>query len=532
MVVQAAVDAGVETWRHGLGAPSSMQQTISRYQRNWALYSGEMFSDVMKRSRFSYDMRVYRNTSLVYKHVESVVNFYATTVYQGDLSTDGKPLPDGTRGAIPIDPQVGDPGKEAQLRLAIAELWSAWNWRENMTMRPMYAAALGDVLTELVDDLDRGFVYPQIVWPGYVVEIELDSNSNVKYYALEYMVTSRDRRTGTEETYKFRKEVDDQEFRYYRDDKPFTDARGHGEAKQANPYGFVPAIWDRHRKGAPGSVRGMSSIDGTWQALAKLNGHLCHGMDYQAKGFAMPILVSGSPLVPQGNTRNRIDLRLPPRRGEPDAIGEEQDYLPVADGAQLMQAVHDVGQMLGIVQQLKDGIIEENPEGSFFRKLAEMSTLTGPGAERALGGETSRCVHVRRGQDTQTVKLHQMALSMCGYRANGGGWAENTRPLTRRQQVFLPYVSGAYASGDMDFGISDRYVVPRTEQERIDLVISREQVQTRQGLIELGYSDDVPEGEGAESEVDRILAERERGQAAAQRTFDRGAVPAGFNDEE
>lgn len=525
MAVQAGWDAGADAWRHGT-IETSGANMVSRYQRNWALYSGEMFSDVMKRSRFRDDTRVYRGTSMVYKHVESVVTFYATTVYQGDLSTDGKPLPDGTYGAIPIDPQVGDETREVELRTALAQVWSGWNWRENMVLRPMYGSALGDLLTELVDARHRGNVYPRIVWPGYVVDVELDHVSNLRAYAVEYTVREVDRAKGRDETYRFRYEITGDDFRYFKDDQPFTDRRpgGHGDAVQPNRYGFVPAIWDRHRRAAPNDVRGLSATAGTWQALAHLNGHLSHGMDYQAKGFQMPILVSGSPLARAG--QRRIDLSLPPRMTtEPDRIAEEQDYLPVSEGAELLQAKHDIGGMLDIVREIKTGIIEENPEGSFYRKLGEMTTLTGPGAERALGDAIGRCRLARSGYDTQSIKLFQMALSMLGMRANeqaaGTGW----ETLTPSQQVFLPFTEGAYKAGQMDFGISDRPVVPATAQERLALIEQKERIMTRQGLIEAGYSDD-PGPDGEPSEVDRLLQERRDAFAGDYRSVD------GRGDEE
>src|SRR5690606_22060601 len=157
---------------------------------------------------------------LLWKHVEAVVDFYAATVYQGTLSTDGKPLSDGNLSAIPIEPQT--PGKkwDNDLRKALGELWAAWNWQQQKSFRPMYTAAFGDCLTELVDDTDRRFIYPQVIWPGYVKEIELDYVGNVRRYVLEYR-THEKRTDGTINSYLYRKEVDKETFRYFRDGQPY-----------------------------------------------------------------------------------------------------------------------------------------------------------------------------------------------------------------------------------------------------------------------------------------------------------------------
>ncbi len=251
--------SAVQAW-HDTGELTGFLAIQQRYLERWAWYSGTMFQDLSRHSRLLGDPRVYAQTSLLFKHVASVVDFYATTVYQGDLSTDGEPLPDGTRGAIPIDPQVERDEDAEQLRQGIAELWSAWNWRQNMTLRPMFVAALGDGLTELVDDLPRGIVYPSMVRPWHVPDIEIDFVGNVKAYAIEYDLTDT-RDNGQTETYRFRKEVDKEEFRYFKNGKPFDDPERHGNAVQLNPYGFVPAIWDRHRPGW--GERGVAATDGT-----------------------------------------------------------------------------------------------------------------------------------------------------------------------------------------------------------------------------------------------------------------------------
>src|SRR5690606_23731482 len=149
------------------------------------------------------------------------------------------------------------------------------------------------------------------IWPGYVKEIELDYVGNVRRYVLEYR-THEKRTDGTINSYLYRKEVDKETFRYFRDGQPY-DQYGTGSVVP-NRWGFVPAIWDRHRVGAPGHVRGRAAIDGTRQALIQLNSLFSHAFDFQRKVFFAPVMIAsrggGRPTTPQ-----EIDLSKPPAAG-------------------------------------------------------------------------------------------------------------------------------------------------------------------------------------------------------------------------
>lgn len=457
------------------------------YSLRWAMYSGSLFDDLNLWSDLMRDWRVYANTSYLYKHVPAVVNFYATTVYQGDLSTDGKPLPDGTRGAIPIDPQVSTDAEAQQLLRAISELWNAWNWRQGMAIRPTIGAALGDCYTELYDDIDRGFVYPVTIWPGYVTELTLDAVGNVKAYTLEYQVTEVDAKGKLTETYTFTKKVDKEAFRYFKDGRPWAFA-GIGPAVQPNPYGFVPMVADRHTVN-PFSERGMAAADSAMQGLLQLNSLLSHGRDLQHKVFNAPIVIrSGQSMTP---SNPNIDLSGPVGNQTADenarAMAETLNYWQGDKDAGIQQPQADVAGMLAMIEFIRDGILAENPEASFFRELRNMSQVTAPGAERLLGDAAARCRKARAGYDAGSIKAFQMAIAMLGWRAHqrvGIGWQG---PLTKRQQVFLPYDLASYKAGLMDFGISDRPVILPTETERIDL-LARTAELGQWGLTQLGKS--------------------------------------------
>ena len=457
----------------------------ARYAERWSVWAGDAYSTPMLQALRRSHQAIYANTSQVWSHSKGVVDFYKTHVYLGGISTDGKPLPDGTLGAIPIDPQVQTKEQAAAIRLGFAESCTRWNWAQKKSDRPKMTTILGNVLTELVDDLERQDISPQMVWPGYVKRVTLDRRDNVIAYTLEYRVTEEDER-GNRETFLYRKEVDKEAFRYYRDDKPYDFGDG---AVVPNPYGFVPAIWDRHETGW--DEWGFAATDSTRQAMHMINSLLSHGIDHQRKVFFAPILVKGKVVRP-GQTK--IDLSKPPRfsgtEGDYSKPGniyaETFDILAAGDTAGVESIQFDVGKTLDFLEMLKEGVLTENPEGSFYKELRSMGEVTAPGAERLLGDSASKCREARAGYDVQTIKLFQMKFSMAGFRIARGDWG-TAAGLTRYQKAFLPFTDpDAFHKGEMDFGIMDRPVIIPTVQERLANIAMTESLQSQWGMEQAG----------------------------------------------
>jgi hypothetical protein len=500
-----AITTGIDAWKDG-PQPAEWDIVQKSYMEKWSRYDGSIFEGMADANVWGANQpAVYANTKLLWKHIEAVVDFYAGVIYQGALSTDGKELPDGTKGAIPIDPQTPNQTRDDLLLAAIAELWAAWNWQQQMSLRPMYAAALGDCLTEIVDDTDRRFVYPQIVWPGWVKEIELDYVGNVRAYTLEYRTQDKPDASGKPGTvYTYRKKVDGEAFRYYRDDKLTRTV--------ANPYGFVPAVWDRHRLAAPNAVRGKSATDGTRQALYQLNSLFGHSFDFQHKAFEIPPMLA---------TGTKMRDTTPPEAGTPPSSGKELAeryrirYVP--PDASLLQPTFDVGKTLEMIQDIREGILAENPEASFYQQMREMQQVTAPGAERLMGDVKNRVDLVRAGMDAGTVKLFQMAIAIAGFRARDTsefGWSRRGTALDRRRLAFTQFDLQSFGRGELDMTILARPIVMPTEQERMETELlkvqvaeARERVTTERELKEIYPDLD-------ETEFAALLAERRARESA------------------
>lgn len=482
-MVAGAYQGARDGWNGSAPRQKSITKLQADYAEKWAIYDGTLFQNLAEHNPYRHDPTVYRNIKLLWKHSEAIVDFYAGTIYQGSLPSVPPEEGNELGGAIPIVAGVtGDEAdkRNAQLLRAIVELFIAWNWQEQMSLRPMFGACLGDVLTEIVDDKDRRFPYPQIIWPGYVKEVELDYVGNVQRYVLEYPVR-KPLENGQVESFTFRKEVDKEAFQYFRDGKPY-DANGEGTVVP-NTYGFVPAIWDRHRKGLPGSVRGRGALDGTRQALLQLNSIFSHAFDFQRKNFFIPaMLATSSPTPVEG-----VDV-------EASSEADEFDVVPVPPDAKLLQPQFDIGKTSEMLDRLQAAILAEAPEAQFYEKLRSMATIATETARLLMGDVGNRKALAASGYDTQTIKLIQMSIAIAGYRASDGSWNQRDKGrnvrLSQRQMAFLPFGLDSYALGHLDFSIREREIIPMSETERVALIAQKELLRTPGGLEQVGITGD------------------------------------------
>ncbi len=505
------------------GSEPEIDQT-DRYAFLWSFYAGSWRSDpaIVKQRRS--DPRIYQRSRLLWNLARSVTRLYAQAVYQGDLSTDGKPLPDGTGGAIPIDPQTGTEAGDDALRRACAELWSIWRWRQHMALGPKYAAILGDCLIELVDDLGRGVVEPKHVWPGYVTDIQIDLVGNVKRYTLEYLVTVPESRaygkTTKADAYRFRKEVDGAAFRYYRDDHPAAFPElGIRNAEEPNPYGFAPAVWLRHEI-VPG-VRGLGAFEAAIQTEREINGLLSQALDYQRKQFAAPVGVKGGAL-------RRGDVVAKPASADPwadaDAAAQSLDLLPMTDAGEFVTVSFDIGQTVEMIGKLEDALVAEFPEARYGQQILEATQVTAPGAERMLGPIVGLVRAARASHDPQMVKLMQMPIAMTGQRLANGDYPGAIVDARRaRYDAFRPFNLESYGRGGLDFSIPDREVIPQSQDERIDRLAKVELLQTPWALRQAGVD---------EADIAAILGERAARQDAMDAQLTGLGVEGDGDDEQ
>jgi hypothetical protein len=312
-------------------------------------------------------------------------------------------------------------------------------------------------------------------------------------------------KTVNADAYLFRKEVDGEAFRFYKDGQPFEypDARGVPQpAAYRNPYGFVPAVWDRHMA-VPWTKRGMSAIERTLAQEFELNSLFSHAADYQRKKFSAPIGVKGSPIANRGGRvvqlPGGVSVTFPTDEGTQLAAmeaqrraAEQMDLIRMDDTGAFVTIDFDVGQTMAMLNLQLDSILAEAPEARYGQELRQMSAVTGPGMTRILEPIVGRLTSAQEMHDPNTLKILQMATAIMGERIKRGDIpADILRSRPRRFDAFRPFDLASHGQGILDASIPARDPFPETPLEKAQRMLYVQQVTDPDLMLELGRSEEV-----------------------------------------
>lgn len=461
----------------------------ARFILLWSYWDGTAYEDLIEWATYKRDHGLVEDIRLFESHVRRVVDFYHTHVYSGELAEDGLRLPGGLPNAIPLA-QETDP----TLAAAIGQLWQWWGFVDVAPLAVLYASTVGNCPVEIFDDVRARKVRVNLVWPGYISDIELSPAGDVWAIAKEYEVFDPTANKGAGEVYLYRREMDRQYFRTYKNGNPH-DYDGFG-AVRPNPYGFVPVVW--YRGVINGSAWGEPIIHGS-QTMLDLMNSLYTSMYGNLRTFMdSPIFVAGR--TRPGHIAEQIaagqvaEDALDPLEYEPADYDYGEERVPtanlrivqVAEGSQMLTTKVDVGQVRMVLRDLINGIEAQFPEVKFWNEIRGMPALTKPGVESAMGDVVGRLRRYASQFDRQTKKLHQMGVAIAGMRYNDGSWAEFARlagePLSQEHEKFAPYGLNSYSEGRLKHIIMPRDLVKESEPER--LAIARD-------LIDIGVPMDV-----------------------------------------
>jgi hypothetical protein len=452
----------VQAWKRvfqdpsSIYTPSTFRDYAPSYDLLWYYYSNQMFDRYNKLSQ-DYVGRygLYRGMRFIENPVQALVDFYAGQVYPGQLTEDGSELPEGIQSAIPFSKDTPNP-----LKSAVAQIWQWSNWQTKKSVEVRYGAALGDAFVEVVDDVEAGIVYLDVLWPGFICDLKLDNRGNVKAYVMEYRVEEReiDERGVYQitETYMYRKVVDQDGISIYHDDQLVS--------ATPNIYGFAPGVWIKHSD--RGTDHGACAFAGSMSRVDELNSTISIVNDHIKKAMQNPRLISTKT---PSSIRQYFDNDKRPANTETPASNANQEE------ALIMTAPEDtkVQSLLGDLNIADAGkeidrqerIIEKaHPEINFYQMLREMTQLTGPAADRIIGDAKAKYFEAASNYDTANIKLFQMSVAIAGMRlAEGaGGWAQRTN----QQQKFGPYGLESYKQGKLDMAIVPRPLLTPTRTEQ------------------------------------------------------------------
>lgn len=445
--------------------PNAFTVHKGTYEALWARYSNEIHDTTVSASWAGYRVNygLYRMIRSIYNPTSRLVDFYASSVWPGALSEDGCDLPDGLQLAIPFSKDTSP-----KLKAAIAQLWQWWNLQSLKAIIPRQGAALGSVLVELMDDVERGKILLNVEWPGNVVDLELDHSGNIVKYAIEYytedpIFANAGTKPQYTPSYLFRKEVDKTEFRYYKNGTPH-DYYGNGSA-EPNPYGFVPARWFKHRD--DGGPHGVAAISGSEGKIDELNSLASQLNDYIAKAVEMPKVLWADGKITALGTSNANKQEVPttdlPRRYRDKETVNILTGPPGGRVDDLITAL-DIPGVLEAIDRLQAEIENDHPELAFYKQLRSMSSLTGPAASRIMGDTESLLQEVSSNYDQGMISLFRMGVAMAGLRQAIGadGWANPTD-----QQLKFKYFSlDSYERGKLDMAIVPRSLLQPSKSEQ------------------------------------------------------------------
>lgn len=402
-----ANQAAYQAWRRTFNDPSTAynRQQFEEYYPTYKLlrsyYDNSLFDKYNSATWEAYKAgyNLYRYIRPIRNPVWRLVQFYIDNIYPGMLVEDEDEMDNGVPSAMPFTQKV-----TPQVKSAVAQIWQWSNWEANKAIYVETGASVGDVFLEIVDDLEHGTVYIDIVWPGFVSGLDLDKAGNVKAYTLQYQSYDDDG------PYTFRKEVDQSSFRYYRNDQLYQEIE--------NIYTFVPGVWVNHHStktihGAPAMASGLQvKID-------ELNNLVSQAHDQVRKVLQSPtVLATSNP----GGIKKLFnqDKRGATSEFDPTKSSDNESVLLFTAGAdtkaQPLLAMLDLAGTQGLIDSQELEIKNDNPELGYFDFLKEMTAATGPAIERMLGHVKGPLYKAMSNYDRGIIAALQMCMTIGGLR--------------------------------------------------------------------------------------------------------------------
>jgi hypothetical protein len=401
-----------------------------RYQLYWALYENTAYRNIHSWSA------TYRQQQALYKYIRGIYNpayrlgeFWKAHVWGGQLDPaagDGEQ----TASALPIITE------NELLRPAISQIWRWSNWQINKNITTLYGAILGDVILQVVDDIERGKVYLQILHPSLIRAIEVDPWGNVKGYTIEEQ-RQHPLSPNTSCIYKETAERDGNNvvFKTFLNGAPYAWS---GELYEwSEPYGFIPMVLIQHNN--VGLDYGWSELHagrGKFQEADDLASKLS---DQIRKMVDAPWLFSGVEKPRSGQPKTSGDA---PTFTNPNPGREEIPvmYAPTGATAQPLVAPLDIGATATYISSILAEIERDYPE--LQMDIWSVGKDTSGRALRAARQRVSTKVMERRGiYDDAIVRAQMMAVTIGGMRQYKG---------------FTSFGTSSYEQGDLDHSIGDR----------------------------------------------------------------------------
>ena len=436
-----------------------------------------------------------RSIRPVYNPAKRAVDWYPGHVY-----------PQGY-GVIPFAD-----GTPQELEDAVSVAFAQWgNWDRLQGVYVGTGARLGNVLIELESDSESGRVYPIIVHPSYVTDIDLNHRGDV--LMVEITIPMYD--LATQRGYRYGKRITRDTITTLYDGEP----RGYdgNEAVMPNPFPFAPAVWVPHK--ATGDTLGAPVIDGVLAKIDIINGFATSINDYVLRFNKQGVVFASS--APPISLKRAIEQQNAAARSatadlnDPYTDTQDLPYFVGPADLDVHRLIQDlgVGEVYEYLEKMLEELANDLPETTLDKDLRAMSNVTGPGAARMTSDVVNRLGEAQRNYDWGLIRAAQMALTMGAIlsRARVGGWARQTAA----QQAFLHFDETSWDRDELAFDLAARPLFTETPSERIAVAQGIETLTTPTGMERAGLSPEQIYGVGddgaslAPERSDGLLAEKE-----------------------
>lgn len=461
---------------------------MARYYYNRRYRDNTIYSQVNRFATF------FKQTEQLYKFIRGLRNPIARLVAQEKAKVWGGFVNFETfkDGALVIN------GADDTLLEAIRTTWQATNIVPFKNLLVQEGGTMGDVAIKVVDDMERGRVYLEVLDPRKVKDIVFDNRGNVKEAYICYERFDEE----LKKWWEYGEFVGKEEFIFYRNGEVYD--------RYPNPYGFAPIEWIKHVDN--GKLFGETSWHNTRSKIDNLNDltTLLHNnirrvveTKYAVTGDAtIPRDANGDPISIQASTDSRDSSPLLQMKGG--------DIKPIVFPLDIDGTLNAIAAQSGEVE-------DDLPILTLETIRENAGKLSGVAIENLYSPALDAVEALQGIYYAGLISATQMAISIGGM---------------RRYEDYRAYNLSSYENGDLDFVIRPKKVFQDTLSLKDNLTLTLQAVDSnasRLALLKLGYTDDdIDELEALQAAKTRAITRQQmreqsmnlRANAASQRLSD------------
>ena len=382
-----------------------------RYDINWAFYENSVYVEVA--SNFRDWVKGYKTQFGLNKFIRTIYNpsyrlgeFWKAHLWAGALKDIPLVFPDSVN--------------DKALTEAIMRIWAWSNWETKKDIVPLYGAVMGDVGILIVDDMEHGKVFFDVIHPGNIAAVETDAMGNIKGY--EIQEERQDPRTVHEASVTYTeiaiRDGEDVIYTTFLDGKPWAwnvDESGMPIETWTRPYGFVPMVLIQHND--VGLEWGWSEIHPGQSKFREVDDIASKLDDQIRKLVDSPWLMAGVSAPENSPTASETSLTGTAALNRPQPGREEIPIFYGPEGATATALVADleIEEVSNHIMTIVKEIERDYPELRLMALDEAGGNISGRALRLARQPAETKVNQRRPGYYNALVRANQMAIAIAGF---------------------------------------------------------------------------------------------------------------------